>query len=42
MSFALQVLWVEKYRPKDFDDIISQNVSINNLKDFVKSGNMHI
>ncbi|TFG30604.1 MAG: replication factor C small subunit [Promethearchaeota archaeon] len=40
MSFKLEIPWVEKYRPKDFDDIVSQNVAIKNLKDFVKSGNM--
>jgi len=33
-------IWVEKYRPKSFDEIVSQNIAINNLKDFVKSGNM--
>jgi replication factor C small subunit len=32
--------WVEKYRPKTFNDIVSQNIAINNLKDFVKNGNM--
>jgi len=32
--------WVEKYRPNSFDEIVSQNIAINNLKDFVKSGNM--
>lgn len=32
--------WVEKYRPNTFDEIVSQNIAINNLKDFVKSGNM--
>ena len=40
MNLNLDVPWVEKYRPKDFDDIVSQNIAINNLKDFVKSGNM--
>jgi replication factor C small subunit len=33
-------IFTEKYRPKDFDDIVSQNIAINNLKDFVSSGNM--
>ena len=32
--------WVEKYRPNTFDEIVSQNIAINNLKDFVKSSNM--
>lgn len=40
MTLDLAVPWVEKYRPKDFDDIVSQNIAINNLKDFVKTGNM--
>ncbi|MFX1498162.1 MAG: AAA family ATPase [Promethearchaeota archaeon] len=36
----LETPWVEKYRPKSFKDLISQNVAINNLKEFVKSGDM--
>lgn len=32
--------WVEKYRPRSFDEIVSQNIAINNLKDFVKHGSM--
>ena len=40
MTLDLDVPWVEKYRPKDFNDIVSQNIAINNLKDFVMSGNM--
>jgi replication factor C small subunit len=40
MTLDLDLPWVEKYRPKDFEDIVSQNVAINNLKDFIKSGNM--
>jgi len=32
--------WVEKYRPRAFSEIVSQNIAINNLKDFTKSGNM--
>jgi len=40
MTLDLDLPWVEKYRPKDFKDIVSQNVAINNLKDFIKSGNM--
>ncbi|MFX1340812.1 MAG: replication factor C small subunit [Promethearchaeota archaeon] len=40
MTLDLDVPWVEKYRPKDFEDIVSQSITINNLKEFVKSGNM--
>jgi len=40
MTIDLDVPWVEKYRPKTFDEIVSQNVAINNLKEFVKSGDM--
>ena len=32
--------WVEKYRPQTFDEIVSQNIAINNIKEFVSSGNM--
>ena len=32
--------WVEKYRPRSFKEIVSQNIAINNLKDFVKHGSM--
>ncbi|MFW9951128.1 MAG: replication factor C small subunit [Candidatus Thorarchaeota archaeon] len=32
--------WVEKYRPQTFNDIVSQNVAINNIREFVVSGNM--
>lgn len=40
MTIDLDIPWVEKYRPKDFDDIVSQNIAVNNLEDFIKSGNM--
>ena len=40
MHLDLDLPWVEKYRPKNFSEIVSQNVAINNLKDFVSSGNM--
>ena len=40
MTLDLDIPWVEKYRPKTFDEIVSQNIAVNNLKDFVKSGNM--
>jgi len=33
----LDVPWVEKYRPQEFEDIISQNLAINNLKRFINS-----
>ena len=36
----IDIPWVEKYRPKSFEQIVSQNVAINSLKDFVKNGNM--
>jgi len=31
----LETPWVEKYRPTSFSEIVSQNIAINNLKDFV-------
>ncbi len=40
MPIDLDTPWVEKYRPTNFEDIVSQNVAINNLKEFVTSGNM--
>jgi replication factor C small subunit len=40
MTLDLDTPWVEKYRPKAFDDIVSQSIAIVNLKEFVKSGNM--
>ena len=39
MSSDYKTPWVEKYRPKDFEDIISQNIVINNLRAFVLKGN---
>lgn len=35
MTIDLETPWVEKYRPQDFKDIVSQNIAINNLKKFV-------
>jgi replication factor C small subunit len=32
--------WVEKYRPNTFNEIVSQNIAINNLKEFTLSGNI--
>lgn len=40
MSLYLDTPWVEKYRPQNFEEIVSQNIAINNLKKFVKSGDM--
>lgn len=40
MSKTLEVPWVEKYRPDNFDEIVSQNIAINNLRKFVNSGDM--
>ena len=40
MILDLEIPWVEKYRPQNFDEIVSQSIAINSLKDFVKSGNM--
>ncbi|MBY9004384.1 MAG: AAA family ATPase [Candidatus Lokiarchaeota archaeon] len=31
----LETPWVEKYRPKSFSEIVSQNIAINNLSEFV-------
>ena len=31
----LETPWVEKYRPKSFSEIVSQNIAINNLTEFV-------
>jgi len=36
----IETPWVEKYRPQTFDEIVSQNIAINSLKDFVKGSNM--
>jgi replication factor C small subunit len=35
MTIDLESPWVEKYRPKDFGEIVSQNIAVNNLKKFV-------
>ncbi|MHA1291031.1 MAG: AAA family ATPase [Promethearchaeota archaeon] len=40
MTLDLETPWVEKYRPKTFNEIVSQNIAINNIAAFVKSGNM--
>jgi len=36
MTIDLETPWVEKYRPNEFEEIVSQNIAINNLKKFVK------
>jgi replication factor C small subunit len=40
MNMSLEMPWVEKYRPKTFDDIVSQNIAINRLQEFIKHPNM--
>ncbi|MFX0136035.1 MAG: AAA family ATPase [Candidatus Hodarchaeota archaeon] len=40
MTIDLELPWVEKYRPTKFDEIVSQNIAVNNIKDFVKKNNM--
>ena len=37
---SVEIPWVEKYRPKTFNDIVSQNIAINSLKEFIKNPNM--
>ena len=36
----LESPWVEKYRPQTFDDVVSQNLAVENLKEIVSKGNM--
>jgi len=36
----LEKPWVEKYRPRTFDEVVSQSIAVNNLRKFSKSGNM--
>lgn len=40
MNFDEDRPWVEKYRPTSFEDIVSQNLAINNLKEFVDQKSM--
>ena len=40
MASALEVLWVEKYRPRRLDDIVNQREVVERLKLFVKEKNM--
>ena len=37
---GLEIPWVEKYRPRSFFDIVSQNLAISNIKEFVRNSNM--
>jgi replication factor C small subunit len=39
-SSALEVLWVEKYRPRTLDEIVNQKEVVERLKRFVKERNM--
>ena len=36
----LNLPWVEKYRPQTFEEVVSQNIAVENLKEFVSKGNM--
>lgn len=36
----IEIPWTEKFRPKDFSDIVSQNIAINNIKEFIKNPDM--
>ncbi len=40
MTSALDMLWVEKYRPRSLDDIVNQEEIVNRLKKFVAEKNM--
>ncbi len=40
MSSALEILWVEKYRPKSLDEIVDQKEIVERLKKFVEEKNM--
>lgn len=37
---SLEIPWTEKYRPTTFNNIVSQNIAINNLREFVKNTNI--
>lgn len=37
---SLEIPWTEKYRPQAFDEIVSQSIAINHLKNFVKTTNL--
>ena len=36
MTLDLDTPWVEKFRPRQFDEIVSQNLAINNLNKWIK------
>ncbi len=40
MSSALEILWVEKYRPRTLDEIVNQKEVVERLKKFVRERNM--
>jgi replication factor C small subunit len=40
VSSALEILWVEKYRPKSLDEIVNQKEIVERLKKFVEEKNM--
>ena len=37
---SIEIPWVEKYRPQSFENIVSQNIAINSLKEFIKNPDM--
>jgi replication factor C small subunit len=37
---SIEIPWVEKYRPQSFENIVSQNIVINTLKEFIKNTDM--
>ncbi|MHA1930921.1 MAG: AAA family ATPase [Promethearchaeota archaeon] len=37
---SLEIPWVEKYRPTAFNEIVSQSLAVNRLKEFIKNPNM--
>ncbi|MHA2392781.1 MAG: replication factor C small subunit [Promethearchaeota archaeon] len=37
---SLEIPWTEKYRPRTFNDIVSQSIAVNRLREFIKTPNM--
>ncbi|MFX1323507.1 MAG: replication factor C small subunit [Promethearchaeota archaeon] len=37
---SLEIPWTEKYRPKTFNDIVSQSIAVSSLEEFIKTPNM--
>jgi replication factor C small subunit len=35
-----EIPWVEKYRPTSFEEVVSQSIAVNNLKEFARKKNM--